>query len=86
MLPETVESISWGKAGVEDLAEVVKAEVYDGAHNGSTPVHPRTTLVQLKLQSPFKTGGKVWIDDLSLVISNTTGGGGGAAAATTTRW
>ena len=35
--------------------------------NGSMPLGPgRPTLLSLQLSSPFATGGKVWIGDLSL--------------------
>ncbi len=37
--------------------------------NGSTHVPARHTLMQLQLQSPFRNGGTVWIDDLSAVIA-----------------
>jgi hypothetical protein len=40
--------------------------------NGSAPVHPRSTLMHLALSSPFGTGGKVWVDDLSVVCEHGT--------------
>ena len=40
--------------------------------NGSAPVHARSTLMHLALSSPFGTGGKVWVDDLSVVCEHGT--------------
>ena len=40
--------------------------------NGSIPVHARHTLLQLVMTSPWATGGKVWVDDLTLRCENAT--------------
>ena len=37
--------------------------------NGSTLVGARATLLQLRLESPFTTGGTIWIDDVSVVVA-----------------
>jgi hypothetical protein len=46
-----------------EWSEVVFALRVDG---NATIVGARATLLSLQLASPFKTGGRVWLDDMSL--------------------